>query len=73
MFILFSETDLDSQTAARDVGRKFAAAIDKAVYGLLGIVFQLFFSVASADIFSSGMISKFYARIQLIIGVFVFF
>ena len=73
MFILFSETDLDSQTAARDVGRKFAAAIDKAVYGLLGIVFQLFFSVASADIFSSGMISKFYARIQLIIGVFVLF
>ena len=71
--ILFSETDLKSQSAARDVIRGMAAGIDKAVYGLLSAVFQLFFSIASADIFSSGMISKFYARIQLVIGVFMMF
>ena len=73
MFILLSETDLKQQSAVRDAFRSLGAGIDRAVYGLMGLVFQLFFSVASADIFSSGMISKFYTRVQLIIGVFVLF
>lgn len=67
------DSDLYPRDAARDVIRWIVAALDKAIYGLLGLLYQLFFSVASADIFSSGMISKFYARVQIVIGVFVLF
>lgn len=67
------DSDLYPRDAARDVLRWFAAVLDKAIYGLLGLLYQLFFSVASADIFSSGVISKFYARVQIVIGVFVLF
>lgn len=67
------DSDLYPRDAARDVIRWIVAALDKAIYGLLGLLYQLFFSVASADIFSTGVISKFYARIQIVIGVFVLF
>ena len=70
---MFTETDLYSQDGARDIVRKIVASIDKAVFALLGMVYQLFFSIASADVFSSEMISKFFSRVQLIIGVFVLF
>lgn len=70
---MFTETDLNPQDFSRDIVRRIAAGIDRAIFALLGIVYQLFFSVASADIFSTGVISKFYSRVQLIIGVFVLF
>ena len=70
---MFSETDLRPQSTLRDMGRTLFSSIDKAIYGLLGISYQLFFSVASADIFSTGVIVNFFQRIQVIIGIFVLF
>ena len=66
-------TDNDKPGLIHNAFRKFFALLDRAVYGLLGIAYQLFFNIASADIFSTGSITKFYQRIQLIIGVFVMF
>ena len=71
--ILYSETELKPQSGVRDAFRDLFGMIDKAIFGLLSIVFQLFFSIASADIFSSGVITKFFGRVQLIIGVFMMF
>lgn len=70
---MFTETDLYPRDGVRDAVRRIVSAIDKAVYGLLGLSYQLFFSIASADIFSTGILTKFYGRVQLIIGVFVLF
>ena len=47
--------------------------IEIPAYTLLKAMYQVFFNVASAEIFSSGMIKNFYYRIQLIIGVFMVF
>ena len=49
MFILLSETDLKQQSAVRDAFRSLGAGIDRAVYGLMGLVFQLFFSIGLYD------------------------
>lgn len=70
---MFSEVNPEKATFVKNGIRNLFAALDKAVYGLLGIAYQIFFNVASADIFSSGTITQFAQRIQLIIGVFVMF
>ncbi|MBR2678278.1 MAG: hypothetical protein IKE63_02555 [Bacilli bacterium] len=70
---MFSESYTEPRSAIRDAIRTFFSFLDRSVYALLGIVYQLFFSVASADIFSTGVITRFYQRVQLIIGIFVLF
>lgn len=70
---MLSESYTEPRSAIRDAIRTFFSSLDRAVYALLGIVYQLFFSVASADIFSTGVITRFYQRVQLIIGIFVLF
>ena len=53
--------------------RKIFSLLDFVAYGLLQLVYRLFFSVASSDIFASDTIMKFYSRIQIILGVFMLF
>ena len=53
--------------------RRIFSLLDFVAYGLLQLVYRLFFSVASSDIFASDTIMKFYSRIQIILGVFMLF
>ena len=67
----------DSNTEAAnlktDMIRLFLSYLDRPAFMLLGLVYQLFFNVASVNIFSSDTIMKFYGRVQLILGVFMMF
>ena len=56
-----------------DAIRTLFSWLDRAAFGLLEIFYQLFFNVASADLFSNDTIMKFYGRVQLIIGVYMMF
>ena len=47
--------------------------IDRPGFWLLCVMYEIFFNVASAQIFSNATIKNFYYRIQLIIGVFMIF
>ena len=67
------DSDLESASTTRDLIRSIFAFLDRPAYWLLGIVYQLFFNVASADIFSNNTIMKFYGRVQVILGVFMMF
>lgn len=64
---------LESSNLGRDLIRSIFAFLDRPAYWLLGIAYQLFFNVASADIFSNNTIMKFYGRVQVILGVFMMF
>lgn len=57
----------------KDAFRFIFAVLDDVFYGLLQIMYQLFFNVASSDIFANDTIMKFYSRVQLILGVFMMF
>lgn len=67
------ETNMEAANVSNDIIRSLFATLDRPAYWLLGLVYQLFFNVASADLFSNGTIMSFYKRIQLIIGVFMMF
>ena len=47
--------------------------IDWAFFTLLGWVYKIFFEVSTSELFSKEMITEFFTRIQLIIGVFMIF
>ena len=53
--------------------RTLGASLNFCVYFLLGLMYQIFFNVASAQLFESETIKNFYGRVQLIIGVFMVF
>ena len=53
--------------------RSLGSALNFCVYFLLGLMYQIFFNVASAQLFESETIKNFYGRVQLIIGVFMVF
>ena len=53
--------------------RSFCAIIDTGVYTLLGFMYEIFFNVASADLFANETVLSFYKRVQLIIGVYMVF
>ncbi len=67
------DSDYTSSSVGIDLIRLVFATLDRPAYWLLGIVYQLFFNVASADIFSDGTIMQFYGRVQAILGVFMMF
>lgn len=67
------ETDLSSSNVGTRLIRTLFSTLDKPAYWLLSIVYELFFSVASADLFSNQTILKFYGRVQAILGVFMMF
>lgn len=49
------------------------AMIDQVVYGLLSIMYQIFFTVSSVDFLSGNVLRTIYARVQIILGVFMIF
>lgn len=63
----------EPSNVGRDLIRLVFSTLDRPAYWLLGIVYQLFFNVASADLFSNDTIMKFYGRVQIILGVFMMF
>ena len=67
------ETFIEPASTMQDLFRTMFAFFDRGVYWLLTIVYQLFFNVASADLFANETIVNFYGRVQLIIGVFMMF
>lgn len=56
-----------------DAFRAFFSALDSIGYFLLDAVYDIFFTVASANIFQGVTINRFYSRVQLILGVFMVF
>lgn len=67
------ESQTGSASVLWDAIRNFCSLLDRVTFGLLEFVYQLFFNVASADLFSNDTIMKFYGRVQLIIGVYMMF
>ena len=47
--------------------------LDGAAFWLLGIIYEIFFNVAGAELFSNDTIRSFYGRVQLILGIFMVF
>ena len=70
---MFTESNTEPATVITDIIRKFLSILDIPAYALLGLVYELFFNVASADLFSNDTIMKFYGRVQIILGVFMMF
>ena len=64
---------LETSNLIRNIFRWFFAFLDRPAYWLLGLVYELFFNVASADLFANATVMKFYGRVQLILGVFMMF
>ena len=64
--------NLNSNTIG-DLSRLIGLALNWCVYVLLEQMYQVFFNVASAQLFENETIKNFYGRIQLIIGVFMVF
>lgn len=56
-----------------DIVRLLFSTLDRPLYGFLGVIYRLFFNVASADLFANDTMMKFYGRVQLILGVFMMF
>lgn len=66
-------TDSSNAATVGDLFRSLGAIINKGAYFLLGLMYQIFFNVSSAQLFESETIKNFYGRVQLIIGVFMIF
>ena len=49
--------------------RAFFSILDSIGYFFLGGIFNVFFDIANAQFFQSGVINTFYARIQMILGI----
>lgn len=67
------ESFIEPASVTQDLFRGLFSFLDRGVYWLLTLVYQLFFNVASADLFANETIMNFYGRVQLIIGVFMMF
>ena len=67
------ETSTTPASMMWDFLRGVFSVFDLVAYGLLYYVYQIFFNVTSADLFSNETVMKFYGRVQLIIGVFMMF
>ena len=66
-------TDNTNAGVLSDAVRVFSSFLDRGVYGLLNIVYQVFFNITSVDLFQNEVMMRFYGRIQLILGVFMMF
>ena len=67
------DSQIDAANLRSDTIRGIFAFLDRPAFWLLGLVYELFFNVASADLFANDTIFKFYGRVQLILGVFMMF
>ena len=68
-----SDSFTEPASVSQDIIRSLFSTLDRPAYWLLGLVYELFFNVASADLFSNNTIMKFYGRVQVILGVFMMF
>lgn len=68
-----SDSDLSNAGVVQQAIRAVGAVLDKIFFGLLVVVFQIFFNVASAELFTGDSMLKFVGRVQLILGVFTIF
>lgn len=66
-------TDNSTANTLGDLGRLIQQLMNWGVYVLLAGMYQVFFNVASAQLFETETIKNFYGRVQLIIGVFMVF
>ena len=66
-------TDNTTANVWGDILRVIYRLLDTVVYWLLGLMYQIFFNVASAELFTNETVKNFYGRVQLIIGVFMIF
>ncbi len=66
-------TDYMSPSFIDDTIRTIFSTIDQLFFGLLQGVYQVFFNVSTAELFSNSLIRDFYYRCQLVIGVFMLF
>lgn len=66
-------TDNGTADVFGDIGRTLGNLFNSGVYTLLAGMYQVFFNVASAQLFENETIKNFYGRVQLIIGVFMIF
>lgn len=67
------ESYMQPASVISDAFRLLFSALDRVFYSLLGLVYELFFNVASADILSNETVMTFFGRVQLILGVFMLF
>mgnify|MGYP004432579761 CR=1 FL=1 len=67
------DSNLTAAGVLSDAIRGLFSWLDKPAFWLLGLVYQLFFNVASATLFSGPTIMNFFSRVQLILGVFTMF
>lgn len=67
------DSNLTAAGVLSDAIRGLFSWLDRPTFGLLGLVYQLFFNVASATLFSGATIMNFFSRVQLILGVFTMF
>ena len=56
-----------------DIIRELLAFLDKVGYTILGMVYKVFYSVATATIISGDVIRNFYGRMQLILGILMIY
>lgn len=70
--ILALETDLAKPNTGLDLIRSFLGLFDKAFYGLLAVLYRVFFNVTTLDLFGEN-IMRFFQRVQIIIGVYMMF
>ena len=67
------DTFTEPASVGTDLTRKLFSTLDRPAYALLAIMYELFFNIATADIFSNEIVMKFYGRVQIILGVFMMF
>ena len=67
------DSNLTAAGVLSDAIRGLFSWLDRPTFGLLSLVYQLFFNVASATLFSGPTIMNFFSRVQLILGVFTMF
>lgn len=67
------DSNLTAAGVLSDAIRGLFSWLDRPAFWLLGLVYQLFFNVASATLFSGETIMNFFSRVQLILGVFTMF
>ncbi len=67
--------DTDTQVTHwwMDIIRGLFALIDRAVYSLLMVIYQIFFTIADTEILTGDTVADFYNRVQVIIGIFMIF
>ena len=66
-------TDVMTPGVAYDTLRSILTFFDNLFFKLLQGVYQVFFNVSTAELFSNSLIREFYFRCQLVIGVFMLF